>query len=96
MVFNNLLHGSVMKSNRPPALSNGIVKLPGKYNNQHTSFSLDEGVLSKHSLLIGGTGCGKTTLLRIIAGLDTNFEGKVTGNDKKISYVFHCMQHLVM
>src|SRR5271165_4167783 len=28
--------------------------------------------------LIGPSGCGKTTLLRIIAGLDRDFEGRVT------------------
>lgn len=62
MIFNNLLYGSIMKNNKPPMIANGIVKLPGKYNNQSTSFSLDESILSKHSLMIGGTGCGKTTL----------------------------------
>lgn len=62
MISNNLLYGSVLRSNRPPTLTNGLVKLPGKFNNQATHFFLDEGMLSKHSLLIGGTGCGKTTL----------------------------------
>ncbi len=43
---------------------------------------------NKTMVITGESGCGKTTLLRIIAGLDTDFEGKVVGNDKKISYVF--------
>ena len=43
---------------------------------------------NKTTVITGESGCGKTTLLRIIAGLDTDFEGKVVGTDKKISYVF--------
>jgi len=33
--------------------------------------------------IVGGSGCGKTTLLRIIAGLETEFEGALDG--KKLS-----------
>ena len=40
------------------------------------------------SVIEGESGIGKTTLLRIIAGLDTDYSGEITGNDKKISYVF--------
>lgn len=37
----------------------------------------------------GNSGCGKTTLMRIIAGLDKKYTGKIEyGNIKKISYVF--------
>ena len=34
--------------------------------------------------IIGSSGCGKSTLLRIIAGLETEYDGSVTMNDKPI------------
>ena len=40
------------------------------------------------SVIEGESGIGKTTLLRIIAGIDTDYSGEITGHDKKISYVF--------
>lgn len=42
--------------------------------------------------LVGPSGCGKTTLLNIIAGLDTDFQGKISLTQQhlqpKIGYVF--------
>lgn len=41
------------------------------------------------SVLTGPSGCGKTTLLNIIAGLDQEYTGEITGTDQeRISYVF--------
>ncbi len=40
-------------------------------------------------LITGDSGSGKTTLLRIIAGLDTDYTGEITGvGDKDCAFVF--------
>ena len=38
--------------------------------------------------LQGDRGKGKTTLLRIISGLDKDFKGEITGNEKRPSRRF--------
>jgi len=52
------------------------------------SFDVREGELV---CVLGPSGAGKTTTLNIIAGLDSNFEGKVAFRDarpQRLSYVF--------
>ena len=50
-------------------------------------FSIDIP-LGQTTILTGRSGSGKTTLLRIIAGLDKQFEGSVSGVPKAISFMF--------
>ena len=58
MMFGN----SVSKTSLPERKSSPFVTLRGKFNGAATSFDLDQDILSKHTMFIGGTGCGKTTL----------------------------------
>lgn len=58
-----LLYGNSVSKNAPPApSSSAVVRLKGAFNGQPASFGLGQDELSKHMLLMGGTGCGKTTL----------------------------------
>ena len=50
------------------------------------SLSVKQGALT---LIVGQSGIGKTTLLRILSGLETADSGKINGlENKKISYLF--------
>jgi len=61
-----ILYGNSISQNKPPNPprqgTGAKVKLTGKYAEKPSSFVLDDDILSKHAMLIGGTGCGKTTL----------------------------------
>lgn len=58
-----MLHGSTLDKNAlPPRAERPFVTLTGVYGGKRASFDLTEDTLSKHMMLIGGTGCGKSTL----------------------------------
>lgn len=57
----------------------------GKKVLDNISLSFKEG---KTTCIKGASGCGKTTLLRIIAGLIEKDSGSIKGLPEKISYVF--------
>ena len=65
MVDKKIIYGSLLEDNLPPRemlLGGGAVSLPGTINDKFINLSIFADVLSKHSLIIGGTGCGKTKL----------------------------------
>ncbi|MGP1529235.1 MAG: ABC transporter ATP-binding protein [Treponema sp.] len=57
----------------------------GKTVVDHLSFSVCDGDIA---VIVGPSGCGKSTLLNIVAGLDSDFEGSLQTDGKKIGYVF--------
>lgn len=62
-VGKNVLQGtSVTKNGLPTPPNNPVLTLKGEYNGKSTSFSLGEDIVSKHMMMVGATGCGKSTL----------------------------------
>jgi len=49
---------------------------------QNVSLAIHPG---EFGCIVGGSGCGKTTLLRIVAGLETDFEGTVSLDGHRIT-----------
>ena len=56
------LHSSILDQNPVHGVPNPLISIPGKYKAQNSGITLDEDILSKHLLLIGGTGCGKSNV----------------------------------
>ena len=59
-----VIYGSLLENNTPPEDSvNAPLHIAGLFQGKHQKFAITEDMLSKHILLVGGTGCGKTTLM---------------------------------
>lgn len=57
-------HGGIVDTNALPTRSGKeTVIFQGRFQNKRASFGMTPDHLDKHTLLIGSTGCGKTTLL---------------------------------
>ena len=70
----------------PLKLNNVSKEFDGKYVMKNFSYELEENGLY---IVKGESGVGKTTLLRMIAGLDSNYSGTIEGGgNKNISFMF--------
>ncbi|MBR6578402.1 MAG: type IV secretion system DNA-binding domain-containing protein [Clostridia bacterium] len=77
-------HGSILSANHPPKRdANDKIVLLGTHNGVGTSFGLSDSHLDKHSLFIGSTGCGKTTLLNKMID---QIQSKMTQDDVMIIF----------
>lgn len=54
------IYGSILNKNRPPRVENSSVFINGECYGAQATLMLNESLLSRHMMLIGGTGCGKT------------------------------------
>lgn len=66
-------------------LENLCKRFGGKIVFDNLNIEIREG---KFTSLTGASGSGKTTLLRILAGLDNDYTGRVSGKVKRISFAF--------
>ena len=67
MISQSSIYGSILNKNTPPIIEKPVIQIKGTNNNKPPCFMMDESLLSKHMMLIGGTGCGKTnTFFHII------------------------------
>lgn len=83
-VGKTILQGSAVSKNPLPSMPNyPKVVLRGEYAGKPASFGLDKDMLSQHMMLVGGTGCGKSTLFyQIIKQL----KQKMTSDDVMIVF----------
>ena len=54
------LYGNILSKSTPPEINNPSISIGGVCNGSRAYLSLNESILSRHMMLIGGTGCGKT------------------------------------
>ncbi len=66
-----------------------VTNLSKSFDDNHVlseiSFQVKQG---ETVCILGPSGCGKTTLLNILVGLGTGYDGDVIANTKKISFLF--------
>lgn len=77
------IFGETIEKGLPFHSTKPIVTFNGLTNGTQNYFSLDESILSKHLLLIGGTGCGKTN---VFYHLISQLKSKMTNDDVMIVF----------
>jgi len=59
-----VVYGGLVENNSPaPDTPRALIRIPGAFAGAARSFGITEEMLSKHLLLVGGTGSGKTNML---------------------------------
>ena len=77
------IYGETIKGTKPYHAQNPLITIQGQHGGNSDFFSLNEDILSKHLLLIGGTGCGKTNVFYHIID---QLKRKMTQNDVMIVF----------
>ena len=55
-----IIFGTSVVNNAPPSIKNPTITFPGQSMTGQSGFQINEDIMSKHILLLGGSGCGKT------------------------------------
>ncbi len=57
-----IVFGTSVLNNYPPKVKDVLVNYPGQNMLGNNGFQMDEDLMSRHILLLGGSGCGKTNV----------------------------------
>lgn len=78
-VSHEIIYGGMLEKNSPPPDGiKSIIHVPGSFQGQNCKFGITDDILSKHILLVGGTGCGKTNLFYHMV---SQLKARMTSND---------------
>ncbi len=73
-----IIFGTSVINNAPPAITKPVVKFPGNSLDGTYGFDINEDLMSRHILLLGGSGCGKTNAFCYTI---ESLRAKMTDND---------------
>ncbi len=79
----NPVYGSTVIQNSVVTENNPFVRIPGKFRNKSEPLCMSKDTLSKHIMLIGGTGCGKSNVFYHIVD---QIKKKLTPNDVMVIF----------
>ena len=77
-----VIYGNILDQNQVCG-GEEFISIPGKVGNHLTKLNIDENILSKHLMMIGGTGCGKSNVFYHIVN---QLRNRVTSNDVVIIF----------
>lgn len=78
------IRGAMVEMGRPPVdIDKPILSLAGTHQDRPARFALNEDILSRHALFIGGTGSGKTNVMYSIV---KQLRERMTSNDVMIVF----------
>lgn len=66
-VITRVMKGSCAKNNQVPEIYDAVISIPGENQRRSQSFGMNREMLHRGTLTVGGTGSGKTTLMRKIS-----------------------------
>ena len=78
-INHEVVYGGLLEKNAPPPDTlKSVIRIQGDFQGQKCAFGISDEVLSKHILLVGGTGSGKTNLFYHIV---KQLKAKMTADD---------------
>lgn len=82
-VYQTPIFGSLLNQNNLVHLKNPVISIPGQFQKQTAQLDISYDILSKHIMLVGGTGCGKSN---VFYHMVSQIKKKMTNDDVMIVF----------